>query len=76
MLSGNLKNGFTKKYQELAASGASNEELRNFHADHSLYYTQLTGDIEQYEIMCGQGAGIIKSMLGVAEIVEDIIKSF
>ena len=72
MLGRCLKNSYAQKYKEMAESGASFEELSAFHRDHSLYHTQITGDADGYEIMCGQGAGLIKSILSVDEIIGEI----
>jgi enoyl-[acyl-carrier protein] reductase II len=75
MLGRCLKNSYTQKYKDMAESGASSEELSEFHRDHSLYHTQMTGDIDGCEIMCGQGAGLIKSILSVDEIIGEFAKS-
>ena len=72
MLGRCLINLYTRKYKDMVESGASHEELNNFQKDHSLYHTQMTGDIDGCEIMCGQGAGLIRSIPSVAEIMEEI----
>ncbi|MBN2063115.1 MAG: nitronate monooxygenase [Deltaproteobacteria bacterium] len=73
MLCRNLKNIYTKIYLDMIASGATDEELREFHNEYSFFHTQTTGDTEVGEIICGQGAGLIKSAPGAAEIIEAIV---
>ena len=55
-------------------AGASIEELTDFHNQHSLYFAQLSGNTENYEIMCGQGAGLIKDVPSASEIIERMMR--
>ena len=75
MLGRNLRNQYTQRYLDMRAAGASAEELSDFHNKHSLYHAQVTGNIEDCEIMCGQGAGLITSVPSAAEIIEGIVES-
>lgn len=74
MLSRNLKNSYTQRYHDLIASGASPQEFSDYHNQHTLYHAQISGDTNNCEIMCGQGAGLITSVLSASEIVQIIMK--
>ena len=75
MLGRCLINLYARKFKDMVESGASHEELSEFQKNHSLYHTQITGDIDGCEIMCGQGAGLIRRIQSVAEIIEEIATS-
>ena len=62
MLARDLTNDFTKNYLELVNSGASPEELGQYHSTHDQYSSQFLGESESAEICCGQVAGLIKQI--------------
>ncbi len=73
MLARDLSNGFTRRYLEMKAAGASSQELNEFLDGHSQYYAQHLGDTEGAEICCGQVAGLITSVKTAREVVQDIV---
>lgn len=74
MLARDLRNAFTKKYLEMRKAGASPQELNDYLEAHSQYHAQHLGDVQDAELCCGQVAGLIDSIKGAQEIVEDIAK--
>jgi len=73
MLARDLRNQFTRKYLEMKAAGASQEELKEFVNQHSQYHAQVLGDSQESEICCGQDAGLIKSIVGAAEVIQGMV---
>jgi len=75
MLARDLKNRFTEKYLEMKAAGASPKELREFLNEHSQFHAQAMGDAEGSEICCGQVAGLIKEVVGAAEVIQEMVSA-
>jgi enoyl-[acyl-carrier protein] reductase II len=73
MLARDLRNEFTRKYLEMKAAGVPLEELNEFVNQHSQYHAQVVGDSQESEICCGQNAGLIKSLVGAAEVIQDMV---
>ena len=74
MLARDLGNAFTKKYLGMRASGASPQELNAYLDAHSQYHGQHLGKVEDAEVCCGQVAGLIDSVKGAREVVDEIAK--
>ena len=74
MLARDLSNAFTKRYLGMRTAGVSPQELNDYLNAHSQYHGQHLGDVEGAEVCCGQVAGLIESVKGAQEIVEDIAK--
>jgi len=74
MLARDLSNAFTKRYLGLRTAGVSPQELNDYLDAHSQYQGQHLGDVEGAEVCCGQVAGLIDSVKGAQEIIEDIAK--
>jgi enoyl-[acyl-carrier protein] reductase II len=73
MLVRDLRNQFTQKYTEMKAAGAPWEELKKFINEHSQYHSQVLGNSQDSEICCGQDAGLIKSVIGAAEVIQGMV---
>jgi len=72
MLARDLSNAFTAGYLEMRAKGASAQELQEYLNAHSQYLGQHLGDVDGGEVCCGQVAGLIESVKGAGEIIDDI----
>jgi len=72
MLARDLSNAFTAGYLEMRAKGASAQELQEYLNAHSQYQGQHLGDVDGGEVCCGQVAGLIGSVKGAGEIIDDI----
>lgn len=76
-----LKNKFTETYQQLELSGATREELQAFIRSYDRYGPGVSrtagglrwGDVEEGEVFCGAGVGLIKRIMSAAEIVHSIM---
>jgi len=73
MLARDLANDFTRKYMELQASGASQQELDKYLNDHSQYRSQHLGEADGAEICCGQVAGLIAGIQGAGDVINDMV---
>ncbi|MCP4753511.1 MAG: hypothetical protein GY866_21685 [Proteobacteria bacterium] len=73
MLARDLSNDFTKKYLEMNTSGATPEELRQYHSQHDQFQSQHLGDAEGAEICCGQIAGLIGDLDPAAKVMTDLV---
>lgn len=69
-----LKNNFTNKFQQMRESGKSGEALELMNKQ-SMYQSLVLGDVDESEIPCGEGAGMIKSILSANEVFNNMIKS-
>ena len=73
MVARDLRNRFTEEYLEMRAAGASPKELSDFVNEHSQYHAQVLGDYEGSEIYSGQVAGLIRSVVSAADVIQDIV---
>jgi enoyl-[acyl-carrier protein] reductase II len=73
MLARDLRNEFTRKYMEMKAASSPWEKLKEFVDQHSQYHAQVLGNSQESEICCGQDAGLIKSVIGAAEVIEGMV---
>jgi enoyl-[acyl-carrier protein] reductase II len=65
-----LRNSFTKKYNEMIAQGASVEGV----FQQPMYHALVKGEVDEGEIPCGQDAAMVGNMLGAAEVIESIMR--
>jgi enoyl-[acyl-carrier protein] reductase II len=72
MIARDLKNGFTERYLELVASGASSQQIIEHLETRSQYHSQLLGKADEAEICCGQGAGLIHDIPDAGELMAAI----
>ena len=68
-----LKNDFTRKFLEAQERGASSEEMGQFLSGHPMYRGIVQGDVDEGEVPCGQGAGIIHGLKSASEVVETLV---
>ena len=73
MLARDLSNAFTKQYLGMRAENASPQELNAYLDAHSQYHGQHLGRVEDAEVCCGQIAGLIDSVKGAGEVIDDIV---
>lgn len=67
-----IANKLTRKFEEMEASGASNEELEKLGAG-SLHNATHKGDVENGTVMIGEISGMLNDIKPVKAIIEDII---
>jgi enoyl-[acyl-carrier protein] reductase II len=68
-----LKNAFSRKYQEATRSGASSEELASLFEGASLKQAALEGDVEWGKVEAGQSAGLVDEILPAAEVMRRLV---
>jgi len=71
-----LKNEIATKLLEMEAAGASAQELQTFIGGGRSRRGQFEGDLVNGEAYCGSIAGMIKEIKSVAEVINDIVKSY
>jgi enoyl-(acyl-carrier-protein) reductase II len=67
-----LQNKLSRKYEELEAAGASNEELEQLGVG-SLHRATHQGDVDNGSVMIGEISGMLADIKPVAQIIEDIV---
>ncbi|MBR2216170.1 MAG: enoyl-[Selenomonadaceae bacterium] len=67
-----IANKLTRKYEEMEAAGASNEELEKLGVG-SLHRATHEGDVENGTVMIGEIAGLLEDIKPVKTIIEDIV---
>ncbi|MFW6334447.1 MAG: NAD(P)H-dependent flavin oxidoreductase [Desulfosalsimonas sp.] len=72
MLARDLENIFTRKFREMQASGAPDEELMAYLEKNGQYQAQRLGRAEDAEICCGQVAGLISEIPPAAEVIKSV----
>ena len=65
-----LRNSFTKKYNEMIAQGASVEGV----FQQPMYQALIKGEVEEGEIPCGQDASMVGNVMSAAEVIESIMR--
>jgi enoyl-[acyl-carrier protein] reductase II len=68
-----LKNAFSRKYQEAKRSGASDEELESIFSSASLKQAALDGDVEWGKVEAGQSAGLVDEILPAAQVMRRLV---
>jgi len=78
-----LKNEYTKKHQEIEASGASFKEIRNYERTcpslgewRRVPGALMAGYIEEGSVAMGSGAGMIKEIVPAGEVVRGIVENY
>ncbi len=67
-----LQNKLSRKYEEMEAAGASNEELEQLGVG-SLHRATHEGDVDNGSVMIGEISGMLSDIKPVAQIIEDIV---
>ena len=67
-----LANKLTRKFEELEAAGASNEELEQLGVG-SLHRATHEGDVQNGSVMIGEISGMLNDIKPVKQIIEDIV---
>jgi enoyl-[acyl-carrier protein] reductase II len=71
-----LKNQIAAKLLEMEATGASAEELQTFLGSGRSRKGQFEGDLVNGEAYCGAIAGMIKEIIGAADIIKNIVDNY
>jgi len=68
-----LKNKLTRQYEEMAARGASPEEIEELGIG-KLRLAAVEGDVEWGSVMAGQSSALVKEIKPAAAIIRDIVE--
>jgi len=68
-----LKNNFTAKFLQMREAGRIGEALELVNSQ-LMYQGLVLGDTTESEVPCGEDAGMINSILGAKEVVDNMIK--
>ena len=78
-----MKNEYTRKHQEIEASGATFEEIRNYERScptlgewRRVPGALIAGHIDEGSVAMGSGAGMIKKVVPAGEIVRGIVEQY
>ena len=71
-----LKTEFSRKLLELEQTGASAADIRNFLGYSRARKGQLEGDLSNGEAYCGASAGLIKEIIPVALVVQEVVNGY
>lgn len=69
-----IANKLTRKFEEMEANGASNEELEKLGAG-SLHNATHGGDVENGTVMIGEISGMLNDIKPVKTIIEDMVNA-
>ncbi len=72
LLARDLRSQFTRNYLSLIASHPDPAEITRYLDEHSQYRAQILGDAEESEVCCGQAAALVKSIMSVAQVFDQI----
>jgi len=70
-----IKNKLTREFERMEKEGATSEELDQFGVG-KLPLAARDGDIENGSVMAGQSAGLVKSIMPAADIIQEILADF
>jgi len=65
----------TREFERMEKEGATSEELDQFGVG-KLPLAARDGDIENGSVMAGQSAGLVKSIMPAADIIQEILADF
>jgi len=68
-----LKNSFSRKYEEAERSGAPAEQLNAIFEESSVKQAALDGDVEWGKVEAGQSAGLVDEILPAAEVMRRLV---
>jgi len=68
-----LKNSFSRKYEEAQRSGAPAERLNAIFEESSVKQAALDGDVEWGKVEAGQSAGLVDEILPAAEVMRRLV---
>ena len=69
-----IANKLTRKFEEMEASGASNEEIEKLGAG-TLHMATHDGDVENGTVMIGEISGMLNDIKPVKQIIEDMVNN-
>lgn len=69
-----IANKLTRKFEEMEASGASNEEIEKLGAG-TLHMATHEGDVENGTVMIGEISGMLNDIKPVKTIIEDMVNA-
>ena len=68
-----LKNAFSRKYEDAERAGASTGDLKNIFEESSVKKAALNGDVEWGKVEAGQSAGLVDDILPAAEVFKRLV---
>ena len=68
-----LKNAFSRKYEEAERAGAAPERLQAILEESSLKKAAFDGDVEWGKVEAGQSAGLVDEILPAAEVMRQLV---
>ena len=68
-----LKNSFSRKYEEAQRSGAPAERLNAIFEESSVKQAALDGDVEWGKVEAGQSAGLVDEILPAADVMRRLV---
>lgn len=71
-----LKNNLTRKIHESESKDSSGENIRDMVGPGRGYKAVIEGDLDEGLFNCGQGAGMIKSIVPAAEVIKEIVEGY
>jgi len=71
-----LKTEFSRKLLDLEKSGASASDIRDFLGYSRARKGQLEGDLANGEAYCGTSAGLIREIIPVAVVVQNLVEGY
>lgn len=71
-----LKTEFSRKLLDLEKSGASASDIRDFLGYSRARKGQLEGDLANGEAYCGTSAGLIREIIPVAGVVQNLVEGY
>jgi enoyl-[acyl-carrier protein] reductase II len=71
-----LKTGFSERLLKLERAGASLKELRQFLGYRRAHQSQVEGDLDEGEIFAGASVGLIKEIIPVKQVFQNLVKGY
>jgi len=68
-----LKNSFSRKYEEAERAGATSGQLKIIFEESSVKKAALHGDVEWGKVEAGQSAGLVDEILPAAEVMRRLV---
>lgn len=68
-----LKNAFSRKYEEAERAGATSRQLKIIFEESTLKKAALDGDVEWGKVEAGQSAGLVDEILPAAEVMRRLV---
>jgi enoyl-[acyl-carrier protein] reductase II len=71
-----LKSNFSTQLLQLEQTGATSKDLHRFLGYRKARQSQLEGDLDAGELFAGASAGLIKEILPVAKVVQNLVNGY